>query len=142
MNNKITIPRHESEVIAADKRRRRGVSDKVATTALSEVNVHGVLLFSRYSKAHEFEAMASMVDQLPSSDRAKVYSIFCDSKAECCYSVTMNACTKSSAEAIGRRLESASRGHNGIDISGPAGSTMYLDPYWPGDDYGGNLGSE
>jgi hypothetical protein len=46
----------------------------------------GIEITSRYQKAHEYELMVKMVEEVPKPLRY-VKSIFCDSKATYCFSV-------------------------------------------------------
>ncbi len=69
------IPKFEPEIVAAiAKRKYHGDSEKVATTSIKALDVHGVSLRSRYDKAHEYAEMAAMVEgvlpELGASSRA------------------------------------------------------------------------
>jgi hypothetical protein len=121
------IPQHEPEIIAATARKRwRGDDEKVATTSIDLLIVHGVEITSRYKKAHEFELMRSMILALPLQQGA-VQSIFCDSKAGRCFSVVLRRhhWNAGLARAIGDHLERAAMayggGHNGITVSADIG---------------------
>jgi hypothetical protein len=135
------IPRHEPEIIAAAARKRwRGDDEKVPTTSLEALTVHGVKIESRYRKAREFELMRDMVLALTTLERESVQSIFCDSKASYVFDVSVRpgACDALLAGIIGRRLEAVALarngGHNGIRVfSERDGCCVGLDPYWLGD---------
>jgi hypothetical protein len=130
------IPRHDPETIAAAARAWRGDTEKVATTSVKGVQVDGVALSSRYDKAEEYEVMVAMVDGVAPELRSKIASVFCDSKAQACYSVELRPCSRRQAEAIAQHLGSAANrlqgGHNGIYLNGPAGGSIVVDPGWEG----------
>lgn len=133
------IPRHEPEVIEAEARKTwRGDTEKVATTSLKSLDVHGVTLSSRYEKAHELEAMAKMVDGVDPAHRLSIKSIWCDSKVGFCYSVTLADCSELIGRAIAHQLDMTCRerneGHNGISIEWNRGIDIDRDPWWPGQD--------
>jgi hypothetical protein len=131
------IPTHEPEVIQAAARKHWTGEEKVPTTALKSVDVHGVSLSSRWDKAHELEAMGKMVDGVEPDLRRHIESMWCDSKAEACYSVTLADCSEEIGREIAHQLDMACRerngGHNGIWISGNRGSDLTRDPWWQGD---------
>jgi hypothetical protein len=131
------IPQHEPEIIAAAARKRwRGDDEKVATTAIKVLIVHGVKIESRYRKVREFELMRDMVLSLPLPQGA-VQSIFCDSKAGSCFSVVLRRDLWNTrlARTIGFHFEQAAFayncGHNGITVSAD-GSDQHLEfnPNW------------
>lgn len=130
------IPRHEPEAVAAAARAWRGDTEKVPTTSVKGVDIDGVALCSRYGKAHEYEAMVFMVEAVSKDLRAKINSVFCDSKAECCYAVELRPCSRAEAEEIGHQLAHAANerhgGHNGIYLNGAAGGEIFIDPGWAG----------
>jgi hypothetical protein len=141
------IPRHAPEVIEALARKHHcGDDEKVPTTTIRELMVAGVTITSRYQKAHEMELMRALILGLPPRLAEAVKSIWCDSKAGCCYSVVLRerfsspAVFSSAAEIIGACLETTLKsmrpfGHNGIDISDAKhfDRSIYLNPNW-GDD--------
>jgi hypothetical protein len=133
------IPRHEPEVIEAEARKNwRGNTEKVATTSLKSLDVHGVTISSRYEKADEMEAMVNMVDGVDPLHRRYIESIWCDSKAGFCYSVTLADCPEQIGFAIAHQLDMTCRerneGHNGISIEWNRGIDIDRDPWWPGQD--------
>jgi hypothetical protein len=137
MHKRPSTPRHEPEAIDAEARKRwRGDSEKVATTSVKSATVHGVLLESRYDKAHEYDVMAAMVEHLSPSLRSRVRAIFCDSKMTASYAVTLRGdCKVGDANEIGRQLGHAcgeqQGGHNGIVLSGAVGAEdVWVDPDW------------
>ena len=148
------IPRHEPEIVAAGAARHYGDDEKVPTTSLEILTVRGVKITSRYQKADELELMRAAILALPPPFHILVKSIWCDSKAGCCYSVVLREWSPSrtglpdEAEIIGSCLERTLRsmrpfGHNGISIAADGGKfcgefgdparSIYLNPNW-GDD--------
>jgi hypothetical protein len=86
------IPRFEPEVVEAEARRRwHGDDEKVATTAVKVLVVRGVEITSRYQKADELELMGRIIDAMPPCVSARIESVWCDSKACHCYSITLKA---------------------------------------------------
>ena len=135
------VPRHEPEVVQRDADKRHfGDDEKCPTTSLRELIAHGVSLSSRYHKADELETMAMMVDALPRDLRARIESIWCDSKASATYSVSLRDCPTWLAMAIGHQLERTCLerfdGHNGIGLSGQDGGQLFLNPRWASDERG------
>jgi hypothetical protein len=141
------IPRHEPEIVEAIAAKQHyGDDEKVATTSLDHLIVRGVNITSRYQKADELDLMRALILALPPPFFGMVKSIWCDSKASCCYSVVLRerfsspAVFPSAAEIIGACLETTLKsmrpfGHNGIDISVAKHfeRSIYLNPNW-GDD--------
>ena len=104
--------------------------EKVPTTTLrSPLTVHGVDLTSRYNKAHEFEVMAKLVEVLPAFVRDRIASIWCDSKACCCYSITLLCWDAMVGKYLNAALIVLDSGHNGFDIG--CGTKLWFDPEWP-----------
>ena len=132
---KLLVPHFEPEVVQAEaKKKFFGDIEKVATTSMSHLNIHGVSLTSRYNKAHEFEAMAAIVEAVSPNLRSLIDSIWCDSKANACYSVNLKHCTRGQARAIAKALDEAclacDNGHNGIFIEGATKASLHVDPNW------------
>jgi len=129
------IPKFEPEIVAAiAKRKYHGDSEKVAATSIKALDVHGVSLRSRYDKAHEYAEMAAMVEGVLPELRGLIKSIWCDSKANACYSVWLAPCTTNQARKIGRQITAAciahGGGHNGISIQGPNRVGFDIAPSW------------
>jgi hypothetical protein len=139
------IPQHEPEIIAAIAAKHwRGDDEKVPTTSLEALTVHGVKIESRYRKAREFELMRAMVLTLTTLEREAVQSIFCDSKAGSCFSVILRRDLWNTrlARFIGDHFEKAAfaynGGHNGITVSAYDGDSLFgsqhlrveFDPNW------------
>src|SRR3954463_7017659 len=113
------IPVREPEVIAADAKRYRGDDEKVATTSIQRAVLDGIEITSRYQKAHELETMIRMLENVRPEWRRQIASMWCDSKAGACYEVHLRRWDENLAQAIGRSLEQASGGHNGIYVRAP-----------------------
>lgn len=129
------IPTHEREVIEVVARKQwRGDVEKVPTTAIKVFEVDGVLLSSRYEKAHELEAMRNMVKSADPALRRFIDNIWCDSKAQACYTVTLKDCSEYIGRKVAEQLDLGCRelngGHNGIHISGNRGADLTRDPWW------------
>ena len=72
------IPRRDPEIVKAEAEQRYcGNDEKVATTTIDHLTVHGVDITSRYNKALEFEVMAKLVEVLPAFVRDRIASIWC-----------------------------------------------------------------
>jgi hypothetical protein len=127
------FPEFEPEVIAAAARRRGGDIDRVATTAVGDVDVRGVRLSSRYGKAHELNWMAEVVEALPERWRAHVVSIFCDSLARA-YAVKVTGCRRQEmdrlAEMLSRLFVAHAGGHNGVSLNDGLHTGAFLNPRW------------
>jgi hypothetical protein len=133
------IPRHAPEVVEALARKYYfGDDEKVPTTTIRELIVAGVQITSRYQKAHELELMRTLIMALPPRLASAVRSIWCDSKANYCFSIVLRCWNRTIAELIGNCIEETLRnvrpfGHNGIDIGADekrASPSIYLDPKW------------
>lgn len=137
------IPQREPELVEAEaKRLRFGGDEKVATTSLKSLTVRGVVLTSRYDKAHEYEAMQQMVLAMPAESVAAISAIECDSKVCNCYTVVLRNWDADLAAKIAAQLESTllgmNSGHNGIWVRasafGDLERSVYFDPNW-GDEF-------
>jgi hypothetical protein len=132
IRNEEPVPCFEPEVIAAETKRNYGDGDKVATTWVTSLQVHGVAIISRYRKAHEFELMRTIITALPPAARAAVQSIICDSKAGSSFMVTL----RDWREALARHIEvtaiNCNGGHNGIAVSSKFGDRegIFIEPSW------------
>ena len=127
----VRVPCFEPEVIRSEANKHwRGDHEKVATTPLSEIIVDGVIVTSRYDKAHELETMAHMIEAVGRDWSRLIESIWCDSKCTNCYEVVMKAPINDlGARVLGELLTQASGGHNGILIK-HGDDSFDIDPYW------------
>jgi hypothetical protein len=132
--------------------------EKAQDTADASITYLGVKLFSRYGKAVEMRSMVEMVTRC-GADAGLISEIFCDSKAQYCYTVTIEpwALTRTAklarlvggaldfhvGDTVGQRCHAAAikshGGHNGITVvvEGGADEVRALwdeDPWWPDDD--------
>jgi hypothetical protein len=84
------VVRREPELVQREaKRLYRGDDEKVATAGFNNLNVRGVIIYSRYQKAHELETMIQMVMRLQADRIGYVERIWCDSQAGCSYNVVL-----------------------------------------------------
>jgi hypothetical protein len=115
-----SFPEFEPEVIAAAARRLGGDLDRAPTTSLSEVVVRGVRLTSRYRKAHELSAMASVIEALPHGWAPFVRSVYCDSRLSA-YEVKLVPCRRADMRTLGDLMSDLivleTGGHNGVHLS-------------------------
>jgi hypothetical protein len=132
----VVVPQHEPEVVAAGAAKDWRGKERVATTALTVLTVHGVELSSQWNKAEELRAMAKMVDGLHPRLLAKVESIWCNSSACAAYIVMLRECSKREATWVVDGFEHVCRGHNGISFLGKSGGSLFLDVNWPGEALG------
>ena len=140
---KILIPRREPQLIEREaKRRWHGDDEKVATTTTNPITVLGVVLESRYSKAHELGVMQNAVHLMPPDVRDEIVSIFCDSKCGASYIITVGTNTAPVtriASEFHRIISDVGRGHNGFDLrmKGKNDSwgdvVLSQDPFWNDD---------
>ena len=100
----------------------------------------GIYVESRWSVISELERMKRIVDQLPSEIAEKISTIWCDSKAEACYSVNVRSgeYSRDLKEAVSRAILSVSSGHNGVFFNEGDGllkgdEAGFLEPEWLGD---------
>ncbi len=131
----LVVPRFEPSTIEAEARMKwRGDHQRVSTTPTSHLEIDGVSITSRYDKAHEFDSMAGMVRGVDEHLRPLIESIWCDSKANACYSVKLRACSNRQAQAIADQIDRNCRdhdgGHNGISLERTDGSQLVVDPWW------------
>lgn len=100
------------------------------------IDHRGVRVESRYSIARELETMSAMVDALPDLVRARVESIWCDSKAGAFYAVELKPGRW--IEGIEHPVREAARavtdGFNGLIVR-DGEREVWFDPEWEGDDY-------
>lgn len=115
---------------------RRIDPEKLSDTPLQALHVRGVEITSRYQKKHELLSMAEAITLLPEAVAGQIKSIWCDSKACCCYGVTIRRHEPDFAWAIARALDHAfcalDGGHNGISVGATGGNHVAdADPNWP-----------
>jgi hypothetical protein len=96
----------------------------------------GVTPDCRWSVAAEFETMKTTVDTLPDLVRVRVESVWCDSRAQVYYTITI--AERHWAWGIEWDFRdgvlAASHDFNGLSIEGD-GRHADFDPKWSGDDY-------
>jgi hypothetical protein len=124
------VPRHAPEVIEAGA---CGTGydrlDKVATTSVDALMVHGIELSSRYGKADELEKMATIVlTGLSLLQCRRIKSIWYNSAYSDSYIIKIKSDDADLAEQIGLAFQAGAiwlrGGHNGISVEGPDGKTL------------------
>jgi len=147
MKGDVPIVTHrEPELVQREADRNfRGDTEKVATAGFNDINVRGVIVSSRYQKAAELEAMIKIVERLRANQVGQVATIWCDSKATCCYSVVLRHkhLPKALAQDIFETLRQACidivGGYNCLTLSEPddsifGGDQLFEDSgYWRDD---------
>jgi len=96
----------------------------------------GIRIESRYSSVHELETMSAMMDALPDLVRARIESIWCDSKACAFYTVEVKAGRW--MQDIEHHIRDAARavtdGFNGLVVR-EGDREVWFDPEWEGDEH-------
>jgi hypothetical protein len=95
----------------------------------------GVTLESRFSVAAEFETMKAIVDALPDLVRVRLESIWCDSRAQADYAVTVaqGRWAEEMEFEVRDAVIAAAHGFNGLSVSGDDHHVAF-DPDWADDD--------
>jgi hypothetical protein len=95
----------------------------------------GVLIESRFSVASEFAEIRTIVDALPDIVRARITSIWCDSRAGSDYTVTIaeNRWIEGLDAQIRAIFVEVTSGFNGLSITCGSAFFVSFDPWWPGD---------
>jgi len=94
--------------------------EKVPDSGFVEaVTLYGVRIQSRYGKRAEYRAMSMMVKALSPTQRRAVLSVWCDSKAQKTYAVSLRTLhgIDELANAFHRAAISADGGYNGFDFT-------------------------
>lgn len=99
---------------------------------MAEETYNGVRLSNRYDEPGEITAMKDVIDALETPARASIESIWCDSKAQALYTVTVReGAWEDALEAdIRAAFGHALTGYNGVYIEG-APRQIAFDPEWP-----------
>jgi len=133
------IPRYSPAILKQMAGPRGGDLEKVPTTPIRELVINGVSIDSRYQKADELEIMCGMILSLPGTMPDGIKQIWCDSKANNCYTVSLRKWDQMTAEQCATlihdyAMEHPPYGHNGIEVQGPdnwkAPTHVWLDPDW------------
>jgi hypothetical protein len=118
------IPRRPEAEIETEAREVWGGSrDKVWTAATNGVWVDDVMITSRYGQYEELRLMATVVEEMPASDRAMVGGVDVDSKSNAiCVSVTAGgrADWERIADWLDSEITNSTRvqGHGGVLVGG------------------------
>jgi hypothetical protein len=103
-SNKVrpTIPMFEPAVIAAAaKKHWRGDDEKVATTSIRDLVIHGVEISSRYSNADELEVMAQIIERTEPAMRQRIKGVYSNSKVRWTLDVDLHHWKPGPAAAVG-----------------------------------------
>lgn len=126
------IPEFEPEIVQAEADEHwHGDTEKVATTSIKKLSVEGVIITSRYQKAHELKLMAAVISKMPRTERLQIKSVFCDSKA--CSTYSLETTSKAAAKAFAHLMTVLGGGYNGISTDD---ERVYFDSYWTDDNAG------
>lgn len=130
------VPRLEPEVVQKLKQKHfpKGDPDDKVGNVVTKFVTHGrTKLVSRYSHAREYDVMIAMLHALDPKLQNLVKEMFCDSKANWCYSVELYKWDRIIAWLIGHHMEDATKhangGHNGIMVY-CGDDRVDVDPNW------------
>jgi hypothetical protein len=119
----ISIPKFEPEVIQAAAKKNCEDFQKVPTTAIDHFFFRGIYLRSLYRKAHEFELMCGIIEEIGETYSKYVKMMLCDSRLGDRYLITLAQCTEDVANQISARFETVCiaklDGHSGIYFTCP-----------------------
>lgn len=92
----------------------------------------GVWIESRWAVLSELDTMRKVIDAMPELLARRLDSIWCDSKAQACYEVTVKdgLWLDDLRWAIEDAIIEAGGGHNGILINADQGRGAHVDPNW------------
>ena len=115
--------------------------DKIPDAPHDRIAYAGIEVWSRYSKRDEFEAMMKAIDYV--LEKAPGYcgmvtTLFCDSKASCCYAIQAvdgnGTVSLDDAQCLADWFALAfyetSGGHNGVTVESPPNVTAAAEPNW------------
>lgn len=132
----IVVPEYPPDFVqAVADRHYFGDREKVSTTWVGMIELHGVEITSRYQKADELQTMVDVLQAAGCAD--KILKMHCDSKAQACYVITAkDAADKMDvAHALGHVFLWSDGGYNAIYVHGPGrdDDPVVLDPAWAND---------
>lgn len=92
----------------------------------------GVQIESRWAVMAELDTMRRIIDAMPELMARRLETIWCDSNAGACYTVTvrLGLWVTHLRSAIGEAVMEAGGGHNGIMIEADGGNGCHIDPDW------------
>lgn len=128
------VPEHEDEVIkAAIAQQSYRDDEKIPTTAVKKyITPDGIVITSRYQKAHEINQMAAAVDKMDKVNRHGIISIWCDTKACADYRIEVrDDISREFGRIVGVAFCEALPGYNGVSVTGKNfDDDVWFDPEW------------
>lgn len=99
---------------------------------ISGFRYRGVQIESRWAVIAELDTMRRIIDAMPELMARRLETIWCDSNAGACYTVTVRPSLyiPDLRWAIGEAVMEAGGGHNGIMIEMDDGNGCHIDPSW------------
>ena len=115
--------------------------ERAPTFPTDRVELYGVTVISRDSKAHEIRDMLKWVEFMQPQMHEDIVSIWCDSPANCAYIVRLKEKPANDVERDGwlallsYTVRKTLGGCNGIELMGPGDEVIgHVDPNWVMDD--------
>ncbi len=107
-------------------------ADAGPTAPVSGFRYRGVQIESRWAVLSELDTMRGIIDGMPELMARRLETIWCDSKAGACYTVTVRSgfWVRDLHWAISDAVTKAAGGHNGIMIEADNGNGCHIDPDW------------
>ncbi|QFT97600.1 hypothetical protein FIU85_09820 [Roseovarius sp. THAF8] len=99
---------------------------------VSSFRYRGVQIESRWAVMAELDTMRRVIDAMPELMARRLETIWCDSNAGACYTVTVRPSlyVPDLRGAIFDAVLVAGGGHNGIMIEADCGKGCHIDPDW------------
>ncbi|PTW47809.1 hypothetical protein [Rhodovulum kholense] len=107
-------------------------ADAVPKAPVSCFRYRGVQIESRRAVMAELDTMRRIIDAMPELMARRLETIWCDSNAGACYTVTIQPglFVPDLRWAIADAVIEAGGGHNGIMIEADGGNGCNIDPNW------------
>lgn len=99
---------------------------------VSGFRYRGVQIESRLAVMAELDSMRRIIDAMPELMARRLETIWCDSNAGACYTVTVRPglWVHDLRWAIADAVMEAGNGHNGIMVEAEGGNGCHIDPDW------------
>ncbi|MBK1634848.1 hypothetical protein [Rhodovulum adriaticum] len=99
---------------------------------VSGFRYRGVQIESRWAVMDELDTMRRIIDAMPELMARRLETIWCDSNAGACYTVTVRVdlWVPNLRSAISEAVMEAGGGHNGIMIEADGANGCHFDPDW------------
>lgn len=99
---------------------------------VSGFRYRGVQIESRWAVMAELDTLRRIVDAMPELMARRLETIWCDSNAGACYTVTVRPglWVPDLRWAIADAVMEAGGGHNGIMVEADGGNGCHIDPDW------------